>query len=99
MDGSPNVAAARALHAALEAGQHGEALRPLFTADVSTVTRPNAIAPHGSVASLEQMLAASSAGARLLEHQRYELLSTIEHGETVICRVRWSGVIRAAAGP
>lgn len=35
------ITIARALHAALEAGKHGEEPRPFFTEDAVTIERPN----------------------------------------------------------
>ncbi len=42
MTASP-IAIARTLHAALEAGHHGNALRRHFTEDAKTIEHPNAI--------------------------------------------------------
>ena len=93
------LAVARALHRALSAGQHGAALQALFAADATTVEHPNLIKPQGATASLEQMLAASQAGASLLASQRYEEHSGIEHGNLAIMRMTWTGVIARDVGP
>lgn len=93
------IPVARALHAALEAGYHGEALRPLFTDDAVAVTHPNLVTPRGSRASLPELLAASSAGAALLAEQRYAVSSAIAHGSTAILRLTWTGVVARDAGP
>ncbi len=92
-------AALRRLHAALEAGAHGEELRELFTEDAVTVERPNVLKPAGAVTPLEKMLAASSAGAGLLERQRYDVAEVMERGDTVAVRLTWTGVIARDAGP
>lgn len=63
MSSSP-IEIARALHAALEAGAHGDALKPYFTDDARTIEHPNLIKPRGGTAGLDQMLAASSADRR-----------------------------------
>ena len=81
MSTSP-IAVARALHAALEAGKHGEQLRSLFTADAVTVERPNLIKPRGAKTDLEGMLKASTAGAGLLAKQSYEVHSAFEQVAT-----------------
>ena len=93
------IAIARALHYALEAGQHGEALRPLFTEDAVTIERPNRLKPTGATTDLEGMLAASSAGAALLASQRYEVHAATEDGATAILRLTWIGEIARAVGP
>jgi hypothetical protein len=89
---------ARALHAALEAGQHGAALRQYFTEDAITLEHPNLIKPRGATAGLEQMLAASSAGAGLLSKQTYAVRSAMERGDTAILRLTWTGVIARDVG-
>lgn len=98
MDTSP-LAIARALHAALEAGKHGAELRALFTDDATTLEHPNLIKPRGGRATLDQMLKASSAGVGLLSQQTYGVRSAIEHGNTAILRLTWTGVIAHDAGP
>lgn len=98
MDKSP-LEIARALHAALEAGKHGEELRALFTPDASTLEHPNLIKPSGASVPLDRMLAASSAGAGLLAKQTYAVRSAIAHGNLAILRLVWTGVIARDAGP
>lgn len=98
MNASP-LTVARALHAALEAGQHGDALRPLFTDDAATTEHPNLIKPAGAVTPLDAMIANSRAGAGLLATQRFELRSAIEVGSTAIVRLRWTGEIARDVGP
>jgi ketosteroid isomerase-like protein len=93
------ITIARALHAALEAGRHGDDLRPLFTDDATTLEQPNLIRPAGATASLDQMLAASSAGAGLLSEQRYELVGAHEVDDVAVLRVRWTGVVAREIGP
>lgn len=98
MQGTP-IAVARAFHAAHEAGQHGDALRPLVTDDVRFVEHPNLVKPGGGASNGKEMMAASSKGAALLERQSYELVSAIEVGSTAILRVTWTGTIRENVGP
>tara|TARA_R100000365_G_C2732710_1_gene62652 strand:+ start:489 stop:929 length:441 start_codon:yes stop_codon:yes gene_type:complete len=96
---STPIATARRLHSALEAGSNGEALRAHFTPNASTIEHPNAIKPHGATATLDQMLAASSAGARLLGKQHYEVIDAVEYGELAVLRILWTGAIAEDAGP
>lgn len=93
------ITTARALHAALEAGASGEVLRALFTPHATTLEHPNAIKPQGSETTLDQMISASIAGAKLLSQQRYELVDAIAHGDLAIMRLVWTGTIAADAGP
>lgn len=89
----------RALHRALESGTQGEALRAHFTVDATTVERPNRLKPAGATATLEQMIDASSAGAQMLNWQRYDELSMLEAGSTVAVRCTWTGEIANDIGP
>jgi ketosteroid isomerase-like protein len=97
MTDSP-LAIARALHAALEAGKHGEQLVDLFTEDATTREHPNLIKPTGGTFGMDRMLAASTAGAGLLEKQTYDVRSAIEHGQLAILRLTWTGVIARNVG-
>jgi hypothetical protein len=98
MASSP-ISVARALHAALESGHHGEALRVLFTDDARTREHPNLIKPRGGETELAQMLAASSAGAGLLAKQSYDVHSALEVGPLAILRLTWTGVVARDMGP
>jgi len=89
----------RALHAALEAGKHGEELRDLFTADARTTEHPNLVKPKGGVVPLAKMLVESASGAHLLSQQRYDVHSAIEHGSLAILRLTWTGTVARAIGP
>ncbi len=93
------ITIARALHAALEAGTHGEGLRPLFTDDAVTVEHPNLIKPRGAITELNAMLEASTAGAGLLSMQKYEVHSAIEQGPLAIFRLTWTGEVARDIGP
>lgn len=96
---SAPIATARRLHSMLEAGLSGEALRTLFTPDAITIEHPNVIKPHGATVTLDQMLSASTAGARLLKTQCYELVEALELGNLAILRVLWTAKIATDAGP
>ena len=98
MASSPTAIAQR-LHAALEAGQHGEQLRSLFTSDAVTIERPSLVKPAGAVTELEAMLSNSTAGAALLARQSYDVHSAIEHGSLAILRLTWTGEIARDIGP
>jgi len=93
------LAIARALHAALEAGTHGDALRPFFTQDAVTVERPNLIKPRGAVTELEAMLKGSSAGAGLLSKQKYDIYSAFEQDNLAILRLTWTAEVARDVGP
>jgi hypothetical protein len=96
---SDPIATASSLHRALEAGTHGEELRALFHPSAHTIEHPNALKPSGARTPLEQMLAASAAGAGMLSTQRYEVFSAIAVGNLAILRLTWTGVISRDVGP
>ena len=81
------------------AGRHGEEIRHLFTDDAVTVEHPNALKPRGATMGLEEMLAGSTAGARLLTRQAFEVHQVVENGDEVVVRLTWAGQVREAAGP
>jgi ketosteroid isomerase-like protein len=90
---------ARALHTALEAGQHSDDIQALLADDVTIREYPNLIKPKGASSGLLDILAASRAGATLLSSQRYDVHHAYEQGDTAILRLTWSGTVREAAGP
>lgn len=96
---SSKVAAALALPRALEAGVHGDALRHLYAETVVSIEHPNLISPRGSASDLDQIVAASTAGAALLASQRYDIRDVREVGDLVIFRYTWTGVIAEDRGP
>lgn len=89
---------ARALYRALEAGEHGPALRALFHDDAYTLEHPNAIKPRGARVDLAGMTQASESGASLLRSQRFEIHSAVQVADTAIVRLTWHAVIDRAAG-
>lgn len=84
--------------AAVAAGRHGGDLRVFFTEDATVIEHPNTLKPRGAVMALEEMLAGSSVGAKLLQWQRFDVQQAVEHGNEVIIRVTWTGKVAVAAG-
>lgn len=99
VDPASNLAVVTALYRALEAGKHGAELAPFFTDDQVTIEHPNLIKPKGARAKRSELLANSAAGASLLSRQSYAVHSAIEHGDTVIVRLLWTGTIARDVGP
>jgi hypothetical protein len=98
MSTSP-IAVARALHAALEAGKHGDELRSFFTEDAVTVEQPNLLKPAGARTELDGLMKASTAGASLLVKQSYDVHSAMEQGSLAVLRLTWTGEIARDVGP
>lgn len=94
-----NADALLRLHRALERGDAGDDLRPLFTADASVVEHPNLVRPLGGSDALDGMIAGSVAGASLLARQRYEVRDIVECDDLVIARLTWTAEIARDAGP
>lgn len=88
-----------ALHRALERGDAGDVLRPLFTDDVIVREHPNAIRPKGGTDDLEGVIAGSAAGAALLAEQHYGVRELVEHGDEVTARLTWTATVAKDAGP
>jgi ketosteroid isomerase-like protein len=97
VDSSPLIAAT-ALHAALERGESGEALRPYWTDDTVVREYPNRIKPEGSISGIDAVIEASARGAALLSHQRYAVLEEHEVGDLAVVRATWTGVVAADLG-
>jgi ketosteroid isomerase-like protein len=86
------------LHSAIELGRVGTELEDLLTEDVTVTEYPNLVKPSGGTAGRATMLAASLAGARLLSAQRYDVHQAVEHGDTAILRLTWTGTVSADVG-
>src|SRR5687767_1577829 len=93
------ITVARALHEALEAGAHGNALEDYFTSDASTIEKPNLIKPRGAPIARQQILTDSTAGAGLLAQQRYDLVDAVARDDLAILRLLWTGTIARDVGP
>ena len=96
---SDPIRIAATLHAALEAGASGDALRDHFADTAVTIEHPNVLKPGGATSGLDEMLAASATGAALLKSQRYDVRSAEAVGDLAIMRLTWTGVIAADVGP
>ena len=86
-------------YAAIEEGRHGKALDAFLSPDAVTIERPNLLVPGGRVSDRAAMRAASSAGASLLEAQRYDIRWIKELDDTVAVRLTWRGTVTQASGP
>ena len=92
------IETARTLHTAIELGRVGSELEDLFTDDVIVTEYPNLVKPAGGSAGLAEVVASSHAGSRLLSAQRYEVHHSVEHGDTAILRLTWTGTVGAEIG-
>jgi ketosteroid isomerase-like protein len=84
--------------AAIEAGAVGDALARFFTADVVQEELPNRLVPQGARRDLGGLLDSAARGQKVMSAQRYELLSSVESGDTVALEVRWTGTLAVPFG-
>ena len=60
------------------------------------VEHPNALRPHGRVATREEALASFAAGRSLLAEQRLDVHELVAQGAAVAVRATWHGVLATA---
>ena len=89
----------REFYAAIEAGCHGEDLERFLAPEARTREHPNAVVPEGRLSDRAAMLAGSTAGARLLSRQVYDIHWLRQIDDTVVCRLTWHGIVAHDAGP
>src|SRR5581483_689267 len=82
--GSKNVATAMQYVKAVENGATGEALSKFLHPEVTHYDLPNRFNPAGKVSDLAGMLAAAERGQSVLRSQKYDVLSSLEQGDTVV---------------
>lgn len=87
-----NLQLARQYITALADGKTGNALAAFFTPDVRITEMPSRISPHGSVANLEQALAAANRGQRLFARQTYIIKNILEDRDRVALELEWSSI-------
>jgi hypothetical protein len=87
------------LHQAIEAGEVGDGLLPLWADDGLTTEYPNLISPRGAKHNLTEMREASQRGAGLLASQAYRVFEAHDLGDMAILRLTWTGVVAIAVGP
>lgn len=93
-----NIEVVRTYLNALQSGEAGDALRKFFTDDVRQIEMPNPLNKHGQESNLEYILQRSQLGLKVLQRQRYEIVSEIAQGDHVAIEARWTGVLAIAFG-
>lgn len=76
---------------AVEGGATGEALARFLHPDVTHYDLPNRFNPSGKVSDRAGMLAAAERGQKVLRGQKYDVLSSLEQGNTVVLEMDWVG--------
>jgi ketosteroid isomerase-like protein len=88
-----NLATVRQYLSALQEGDAGAALKRFFAEDVRQIEFPNKLNPSGQESDLQDMLKRSERGLKVLQRQRYEIVSAIAQGIHVAVEARWVGVL------
>jgi len=76
---------------AVESGATGEALARFLHPEVTHYDLPNRFNPSGKVSDRAGMLAAAERGQKVLRSQKYDVLSSLEQGNTVVLEIDWLG--------
>lgn len=72
-------------------------LEAVLHPEVRFVERPNRVSPHGGERDRATILASFAAGQKLLQSQKYEILSMIADGDRLATESRWTAVLRLPA--
>jgi hypothetical protein len=78
---------------AVEGGATGDALGRFLHSDVTHYDLPNRFSPSGKISDRRGMLAAAERGQKVMRSQKYDILSTIEQGNTVAVEIDWIGTL------
>jgi ketosteroid isomerase-like protein len=93
-----SLALAKTYLGAIEAGATGDVLAAFYAPDVVQEEFPNRLTPNGAKRDLAALLEGAVKGQKVLQGQRYEIVSAVESGATVILEVQWTGTLAAAVG-
>ena len=80
---------------AVESGATGDTLARFLHPEVTHYDLPNRFNPAGKVSDLNGMLAAAERGQKVLTRQKYDILSAVEQGNTVVLEIDWIGKLAA----
>jgi ketosteroid isomerase-like protein len=83
---------------ALESGAAGDAIAHFFSPDVIVTEMPNRFTPKGATRDLENLRAASERGRKLMQRQRYDIVSLTAEGERVAIELDWTGTLAIPVG-
>jgi len=84
---------------AIENGATGEALAKFLHPDVTHYDLPNRFDPSGKISDRKAMLATAERGTKMMRSQKYDVLSTVAQGNTVVLEIDWVGKLAVAVGP
>jgi len=95
---SSNRDLATAYIRALESGATGDDVANFFSPDVIVTEFPNRFAPNGATRDLENLRAASERGKKVMQRQRYDIVSMTAQGDRVAIELDWTGTLAVPVG-
>lgn len=81
---------------AVEGGAIGDALARFLHPDVTHYDLPNRYNPAGKISDRKGMLASAERGQKVMRRQKYDILTTVEQGNTVVLEMDWIGELAIA---
>jgi len=95
---SSNRDIATAYIRALESGAAGDDVATFFSPDVVVTEFPNRFTPNGAKRDLENLRAASERGKKVMQRQRYDIVSMTAEGDRVAIELDWTGTLAVPVG-
>jgi ketosteroid isomerase-like protein len=92
------VQLAREYIRATEDGATGEALARFLHPDVTHYDLPNRFNPAGKISDRKAMLAAAERTTRMMQRQKYDVLSVVTQDNTVVLEIDWVAKLAVAVG-
>jgi ketosteroid isomerase-like protein len=83
---------------ALESGAAGDDIAKFFSPDAVVTEFPNRFTPNGATRDLENLRAASERGKKVMQRQRYDIVSMIAEGDRVAIELDWTGTLSVPVG-
>ena len=83
---------------ALESGATGDDVTKFFWPDAIVTEFPNRFTPNGATRDLENVRAASERGQKVMQRQRYDIVSMTAEGDRVAIELDWTGTLAVPVG-
>jgi ketosteroid isomerase-like protein len=93
-----NLEIAKRYLAAVERGTTGADLAAFYTPDAIQEELPNRLLENGARRDLAAILEAAVRGQKVMQAQRYEILSEVAAGDRVALELDWTGTLAVAFG-
>ena len=83
---------------ALESGAAGDDIAGFFSPDIVITEFPNRFTPNGATRDLENLRAASERGKKVMQRQRYDIVSMTAEDNRVAIELDWTGTLAIPVG-